>query len=577
MRVTSRRGIHATLSARQFALIAIPALLTSCSSASPEPSPALDVLASGFPECVEPGPPGFEDGASDAALSFVHRLTPEDTSSGGEFMEPFRGAFGAGVVAADLDGDEQIDLFFPQEDGLNGLYWGLGNARFEEAASDHPLRIGDAEAAQLYANTVDYDGDGMLDLLVTGTSSIQLWHNEGGRTFSEQASQSGLQPPARYPGGASWGDYDGDGDLDLFSGNYGEPETGPDSNQNGPAVVASRLWRNDGVQGFSDQSTTLPWQAGQEGACLQGAFRDLDEDGDLDLMQVNDFGPWKGMTMLWENLGSDANGAWQWQDRLPDSGIGSLEFPMGSSFADFDGDGLLDLWLSDIGKNRVLRGLGAWQWVDVGEAWLGGVEDQNSDVSWSVVDLDVDGDMRRDVFISFGPYQPQPPEDPDEPWAPAQPDRLLQAQPSADGSTSFTLLEDAFPMPLTGNARGVAIADLDGNGVADLIVGNIDSAPSILLGRCTASNRLSIQLRQPDSANVFAIGAKVEVEVGGKVQRAELSAGGRGSFSGSHPTLYFSVGQESVVDRIRVTWPDGQFNEARSLCGHCALILTRPR
>ena len=58
---------------------------------------------------------------------------------------------------------------------------------------------------------VDYDGDGMLDLLVTGTSSIQLWHNEGERNFSERASQIGLQPPARYPGGSSWGDYDGDG------------------------------------------------------------------------------------------------------------------------------------------------------------------------------------------------------------------------------------------------------------------------------------------------------------------------------------------------------------------------------
>ncbi len=566
---------HPRLRARRLALFAIATLLASCSSTGPDPDPEMDVLASTFPECAEPGPPGFDDGAAGAALSFVHRLLPEDNSPGGEFMDPFRGAFGAGVVAADLDGDQRIDLFFPQEDGLNGLYWGLGNARFEEAASDHPLRVGDPAAAQLYANAVDYDGDGMLDLLVTGTSSIQLWHNEGKRSFDERAAQLGLAPPARYPGGSSWGDYDGDGDLDLFSGNYGEPETGPDSNQNGPAVVASKLWRNDGAQGFSDQSAGFPWQEGQEGACLQGAFRDLDEDGDLDLMQVNDFGPWKGMTMLWENLGAGTDGAWQWQDRLPGSGIGSLEFPMGSAFADFDGDGVLDLWLSDIGRNRVLRGLGPWQWVDVGEAWLTDVEDQNSDVSWSVVDLDVDGDTKRDVFLSFGPYQPQEPEDPEEPWAPAQPDRLLHAQASADGSTSFTLLEDAFPIPPTGNARGVAVADLDENGVADLVVGNIDAAPALLLGRCTSNNRLSIELRQPDSENVFAIGAKVEVQAGGTVQRAELSAGGRGSFSGSHPRLYFSIGQERVVERIRVTWPDGESDEVQDLCGHCALLLPR--
>jgi hypothetical protein len=279
--------------------------------------------------------------------------------------------------------------------------------------------------------------------------------------------------------------------------------------------------------------------------------------------------------MLWENLGADSEGIWQWQDRLPGSGIGSLEFPMGSSFADFDGDGLLDLWLSDIGKNRVLRGLGMWQWVDVGQAWLGGVQDQESDVSWSVVDLDVDGDARRDVFLSFGPYQPQPPDDPEEPWAESQPDRLLQSQLSEEGSPRFALLDGAFPSAQTGNARGSAIADLDGNGVADLITGNIDAAPSVLIGRCTASNRVTIELRQPNSTNVFAIGAKVELEAGGIVQRAELSAGGRGSFSGSQPMLYFGIGDASKIDRLQVTWPDGEVAEALDLCPHCSLLLTR--
>jgi len=478
-------------------------------------------------------------------------------------------------VAADLDGDTLIDLFFPQENGPNGLSWGLGESRFESASDDHPARIGDPQAAQLYANAADYDGDGLLDLLVTGSASIQLWRNDGGRSFTEQAAQLGLQPPTRYPGGAAWGDYDGDGDLDLFSGNYGEPETGPESNRNGPAVVPSKLWRNDGEVGFIDRSADIPWQPGQSGACLQGAFRDLDGDGDLDLMQVNDFGAWKGVTMLWENLGPNSEGVWQWQDRLPGSGIGTLDYPMGSSFADFDGDGLLDLWLSDIGKNRVLRGLGMWQWVDVGQVWLDGVQDLDSDVSWSVVDLDIDGDARRDVFISFGPYQPQPPEDPEEPWADAQGDRLLHSQVSEEGNPQFSMLNEAFPSAQTENARGTAIADLDDNGVADLITGNIDAAPSVLMGRCTTSNRVTIELRQENSANVFAVGARVEVEAAGTVQRAELSAGGRGSFSGSQPMLYFGIKDASKIDRLQVTWPDGEVSEAFDLCPHCALILTR--
>jgi len=556
---------HATI----VALLAALLLCAACSS-EPELTPEIDVQASSLPACSAPGAPGFDDGLPGSGVVFVHRLF--DTA--GE-VDPFRGAFGAGVVAADLDNDGNIDLFFPQEDGLDDLYWGLGGARFEQAASNHVLRSGAAESWQMYANVADFDGNGLLDLLVTGRGSIRLFRNDGGREFTDVTEMLELQQPPHYPGGAAWGDFDGDADLDLFVGNYGVPESGSQANQNGPEVIPSKLYRNDGAQVFRDVSEYIPWQEGSYGACLQASWRDLDDDGDLDLMQVNDFGPWKGSTMFWENGGAGEGNAWHWTDRLPGSGIGVLEYPMGSSFADFDGDGILDLWLSDIGKNRVLRGLGDWQWLDVGVAWALDVLDQPSDVSWAVVDLDIDGDGRPDVFVNYGPHQPNPPQDPNEPWAEFQADRLLRSNPDEDGNLRFELLEDAFPAPQTGNARGTASADLDGNGVPDLITGNLGGPPSLLLGRCTEASRLVVELRQPGDANVFAIGARVRVEAGGLVQIQELSAGGRGSFSGSQPRLYFGLGGATKVDALSVTWPDGTTHSITDLCPDCKLLLTR--
>ena len=549
--------------------------MPACTEALHVPAPPFAVQARNFPTCSNSQDPGFNDGLPNSGVDFVHRLLLTDMSQGGQSMDPFRGAFGAGVVAADLDGNETIDLFFPQEDGLNGLFWGFGDGSFEAAPANHPLRQGDPEAAQMYAISADYDGDGLLDLLISGTSSLQLWRNLGEREFQEQATSLGLSPPSRYPGGMAMGDWDGDGDLDLFLGNYGEPETGEGANERGPAVRPSRMWRNDGDQGFTDRSADLPQVPGQWGACLQGAFRDLDNDGDLDLIQVNDFGPWKGMTRLLENLGPGDSGSWQWQDRMEASGIGSLEFPMGSAATDFDGDGRTDLWFSDIGGNRVFRGTSSWRWADVGSSWLSGIEHLPSDVSWSVVDLDLDGDSRRDLFINYGPYLPDAPEDPTEPWADQQQDRLLHNQGGSAAELRFVQLTDAFPGPQRGNARGTAIADLNGDGVPDLVTGNIDSAPALLLGRCTTAQRITVELRQPAHANHFAIGARVEVEAAGLVQQGEFSAGGRGSFSGSQPQLQFGLGTAEQVDRITVIWPDGTRESAEHLCPHCALIISR--
>jgi len=529
-----------------------------------------------LPECADPvsAPGAFADGLLDSGVDFVHVIIPPVFDNTPEDDDPFNGAFGGGVVAADLDGDGATDLFFAQEDGSNRLYWGQGNGRFEPAAEATATLLGLASSRTFYSNTADYNGDGLLDLLISGHQSLHLFENLGDRSFQDVTESVGLVPAPGYPGGLAWGDYDRDGDLDLFVGSYGLVETGPDSNMNGPEVVASTLYRND-EGSFTQRTEDLPIVDGQEGACLQAAFRDLDDDGDLDLLQVNDFGPWRGMTNFWENRGA-SEGGWSWVDRHPDSGIGELRYPMGSLFRDLDGDQYPDLWFSNIGMTRALRSIGEWQWVDVRVAWAADVIDNSSEVSWSVVDIDLFGDGRPSVYINYGPHiGAQPPLDWGENYVPDQPDRFLVNEAAAGSQPSFRLAPEVFPQEQIGNARGTAIADLDRNGVPDLVTSNLDAAPSILLGRCSTNRRLVVRLRDPSSANRFGIGAKVSIATNAQTQEQEMSAGGRGSFSGSEPQLFFGLSDADRVESVQVRWPDGVLESIDDLCSHCEVTITR--
>jgi len=534
---------------------------------------AVSVDIEPFASCLDPvdRPGSFADALPNSGIDFVHVARTPVFEEGVENEDPLEGAFGAGIVAADLDRDGFVDLFFPQEVGPNKLYWGKGNADFEEDTAENLTLNGERS---LYGNTADYNGDGLLDLLVTGYQSIHLFENMGNRQFVDRAEELNLQDPLGYPGGAAWGDYDRDGDLDLFVGSYGLVGLESDSDFDGPGVAPSQLYRNEGTH-FSDHSFELPVVAGKEGACLHASFRDLDDDGDLDLLQVNDFGPWLGMTQFWENVGLDGQ-RWVWVNRHASSGIGELAYPMGSLFRDLNGDGKAELWFSDIGQTRLFSPIGVWEWADMGAVWTSAVEDEPSDVSWSVVDIDLDGDGRIEVYINYGPHLgAEPPLEWGEVYAANQPDRLLFNDAPRGATPNYLLAEDVFPYPQTGNARGSAIADLDGNGVPDLVTSNIGATPAILLGQCTDAKRFVVELRDRSSGNYFGIGAKVTVETEEFMQVQELSAGGRGSFSGGEPQLFFGLDRAKQVERLTVEWPDGMKTVLEALCAHCKVILSR--
>jgi len=540
--------------------------ILGCEGLESSAEPASTIDQTPFLPCTNPvaSPGAFLDGMPDSGLDFVH-------SSGNLLDEPSRlnahsGELSAGVVAADLDADGFIDLFFPQLSGPNGLYWGHGDGTYSEATPGHGAELTDAACQG--ASIADYDGDGLPDLLVLGREVLTLLRNRGDRSFEDVSSSAGLIPAKGTSATSAWADFDGDGDLDLAVGNYGGEPTFSGGNP-----TANTLWRNDdGV--FSEIGQSLREAVEGPGATLHMLWRDFDNDGDPDLLVLNDRGASLPPSVLLENLGEDGED-WGFVDRLLTSGTGRLEQPMGAAVIDLDRDGERDLWVSNIGRMQAFSGNGPWQWIERSAAWASNLPTSPDAVSWAVVDIDLAGTGDPSILTTYGPllgeFDPLDEHD----WL-NQPDRFLRPEWDLSGTLRFVAADEVFPVEMTGNSRGVARTDLNHDGVPDVVIGRIDDPPQLLLGQCTESQRLAVELHAPGSSNPFAIGARVSVTASGRTQVREVTPDGPGPFSASAPQLLFGLGSATQLDTLEIHWPGGRTESFEDLCTHCMIRIEAP-
>lgn len=518
--------------------------------------------------CPDPGPAGFDDILDSSGVLFEHDAAPNLPDGLSDGVLDYLHDVTAGVVAADLDQDGWVDLLFPQPSGGGELFWGVDGTRFE-AGEALPDTVG---ALTAVASAADFDGDGLLDLAVGSPGRVVLLHNRGERRFVDVTAEVGLSDREGIVSGVSFGDVEGDGDLDLFVCRHVR-DADPDS---GVLFSArSDLWANE-RGGFVPRTEVLPYTDGDGGTCLHAAWTDLDQDGDVDLLQTNDFGDFYVSTLLLENRSEGDD--WSFVDRASGS-VSLLSAPMGAAIRDFDGSGLPDLWFSNLGAPLVFRQEEPWLFVDVSLAWAEAAPTERPWTSWSVLDVDLEGHGRPGALVTYGPLTvPQADGTPGgpTPFSPIleQPDRFFAASASPDDAAFIDLPVDA--LGIDANSRGAALADLNRDGVPDVVIGHIGGRPSILRGRCTDANRLVVELRDPNAYNRFGVGARVTVTVGERVDVQEVRAGGRGTFSGSDPTLLFGTGTADRVQRLEVRWPDGNVDVWTDLCGHCRVRVERP-
>jgi hypothetical protein len=295
--------------------------------------PALEILGASLleGERVIAERPQFSDVSGTAGIDFKNRTYPA-------FLEqPLR--FGmirygpGGIAAADYDNDGFYDLFIP--DGVaSKLLRNRGDGTFEDVTEKAGLGGLDGVSAAVFA---DYDNDGWKDLFVSRTfRPNQLFHNNGDGTFTDVTARSGLGEDCCTTV-ASWGDYDNDGYLDIYVGRYLDPRAKIPTTFYARNGEPNRLYHNNGDGTFTD--VTEKAGVGDTGLCLGSAWGDYDNDGYPDLFVVNDF----GRSTLYHN-----NGDGTFDDVTVAAGALAYGAGMSASFADYDNDGLLDLYTADI-------------------------------------------------------------------------------------------------------------------------------------------------------------------------------------------------------------------------------------
>jgi len=443
----------------------------------------------------------------------------------------------AGPVAAlDLDGDGLDELLVGHR--VQGLVLHLNQGgRFRQQVL--------VDAMDLTGIALgDIDGDGDLDIWAGGYSRrMWLLRNDGadgeGWLFTDISDGSGLDSVANEPQktDATFGDFDGDGDLDL----YINRAAGPGTTEEGRL---DQLFDNQGDGRFVAVSDWLtPDQ--RQGVSWSAVWSDLDLDLDPDLFVANADQSTAGPSLLLENAGASEDG-WQFLDRSDDCFCTDNFNPMGVSAGDYDNDGDFDLFLTNTASDQLLANDGALAFVDVSRSVGDLALPTDRHMTFGAVWTDLDNDGWQDIFVSSGPLSEAP-----DPSLDSQPDRLLLNE---SGSRLRNRAAE-LGVDSEGVGRGVTRAMLDDDGYPELVVIHLDGPSHIWQADCMQNRSLVVELRQ-SAGNTRGIGARVTVafdDGSQQVQEVSAKAGWGGAME---PRAWFGLGLRQV-ESVTVLWPDG--------------------
>jgi tetratricopeptide (TPR) repeat protein len=513
----------------------------------------------------------FVDDAESAGLRFVYR---NGETAVRQMPEPL----GGGVGLLDFDGDGWLDVYVvqggtfpPSSDAPPGdrLFRNRRDGRFEDVTTSAHLN------GRGYGHGVavgDYDGDGDPDLFVTRWRSYALYRNNGDGTFADVTADAGLSGERGWPTSAAFADLDGDGDLDLYVCHYlqwspDDPRPCRERSTNAyiychprdfPAE-SDRLFRNDGGR-FVDVTA----EAGivdKDGRGLGVVAADLDGDGKVDLFVAND----STANFLWRNLGGLRFEEVGHAAGVAANANGGYQAGMGAACGDLDGDGQIDLAVTNFygESTSFYRNLGGGLFVDRTGA-VGLASASRYLLGFGIAFVDVDNDGRLDLLTANGHLNPLP----DTPYR--MPVQLLLGQ--ADGRLRDTTASagPATTKPRLG--RGLAAGDLDNDGRIDAVV--IDhNAPLATLHNRTEGGGHWLTLRlEGTRSNRDAVGASVVVAAGGQRQTAQRSGGGSYE-SASDPRVHFGLGATRRVDQVEVAWPSGRVDRHAGLAADRGYLL----
>lgn len=477
-----------------------------------------------------------------------------------------------GAAFFDYDNDGWLDILVlsgsrfgdPSPTASNRLYKNNRDGTFTDVTKQAGLfRTGYA-----YGVTVgDYNNDGFEDLFITCWGQNVLYRNNGDGTFTEVTREAGLlNDKPRWGSGCAFLDYDRDGNLDLFVANYVDFDMDaiPRPDQAGACTYygvpvncgpqglpygSHSLYRNNGDGTFTDVTSAAGIRKVEGGYGLTVAAADFDDDGWTDIYVACDSTP----SLLFLN-----NRDGTFTERGLERGValsedGMLQAGMGLGVGDLNLDGRLDIIKMHFRDDTpaVYVGIGEGEFQDV--TIRSGLAVETRFVSWGAGIMDLDNDGHPDIFWVTGSIYPEA-----EKKLPDMPYRTPRVIFRNLGGGRFEeLLGEAGPgVEAAHSSRGCAFGDFDNDGDIDILIVNQNETPSLLRNDVRGDNHwIKIKLTGVES-NRSAIGARVTVRYGGRVQtQALLSQSSYLSVNDSR--LHFGLGSETAAD-VEIRWPAGQ-------------------
>ena len=422
--------------------------------------------------------------------------------------------FGGGVSFVDFDGDGWDDLTYSTDQTQEIVF--LRNDGDGTFTKVNLLGIdGNRQAKSVM--WVDYDNDGDKDFFTTSVFGInKFYENTGNLIFTDITSTCGIFTDDLLTYGASFGDIDNDGDLDLFI-----------SNRQTDAANRNFLYRNDNGTFVDITNGAGIVMVGELSFC--SSFFDYNNDGYQDIYVANDK---VNMNRLYKN---DGDGTFT--DVSVSSGAGIIIDAMSTTIGDYNNDGFFDVYVTNTqAGNYLLKNNGDGTFTNTAPA----TGTDFLSIAWGAVFLDADNDTHLDLYVS-GLFDG------------SDPNLLPSAFYHNDGTGNFTIPSNIGFAGDVGMSYGNAIGDFNNDGKLDITVMNDSDDYYLWENQSTNSNNwIKIKLEGVTS-NKDGVGNRIEVSAGGKVQY-RYTVSGEGYLGQNATHEHVGVGTATNIDYIKITW-----------------------
>lgn len=507
----------------------------------------------------------FRNESKSSGVSFVLRnsVSPQRYS-----IETMTG----GVALFDYNNDGLLDIFFtngatiPALEKRDASYWNRlyrnnGDGTYTDVTKEAGLA---GMGYSMGVATGDYDNDGFVDLYVAGFDRNQLFHNNGDGTFTDvtaKAHVDGVTPGAgkAWSVTAGWIDYNHDGKLDLFVVNYLSYKLGSAAlchvnklpaycAPNDFVGTANILYRNNGDGTFTDVSVPSHI-ADYVGKGMGVAFADYDGDGYDDIFVSNDTFP----NFLLHNNGDGTFTDVAAISQVAYTDNGRTVAGMGADFRDLDNDGRPDIFHTAMFGDSfpLYANLGGGQFADV--TTKSGLTNQTSrSTGWGTGIFDFDNDGKKDLFTADAAILDNAMEVEHRPYA--LPDKVFRNLGTMTFEDVSAGAGESFGVAAA--HRGAAFGDLNNDGKIDAVVTVLNGRPEVMMNETLNQNHWIILKLVGVADNRDGLGTRVKIvtQSGAQFNEATTAVGYN---SASDKRVHFGLGSDAVIDRIELSWPTG--------------------